>query len=114
MPVCRRLAPALLVFLAASAAAPGQTAPAPLLQDPRVASAVELARTWLEAQRAYDQIPGVSAAIVRRSAGALGAAASGRRIVADGRAGDRRHDLQHLFDLEAVHQRRSPAAARRR
>jgi CubicO group peptidase (beta-lactamase class C family) len=32
--------------------------------DPRVVSALELARTWLEAQRAYDQIPGVSAAIV--------------------------------------------------
>jgi CubicO group peptidase (beta-lactamase class C family) len=32
--------------------------------DVRVVSALELARTWLEAQRAYDQIPGVSAAIV--------------------------------------------------
>ncbi|MDQ3070735.1 MAG: serine hydrolase, partial [Acidobacteriota bacterium] len=31
---------------------------------PRVAQAIELARVWLEAQRAYDQIPGVSAAIV--------------------------------------------------
>ena len=34
-------------------------------EHPRVAQAVELARVWLEAQRAYDQIPGVSAAIVR-------------------------------------------------
>jgi CubicO group peptidase (beta-lactamase class C family) len=33
-------------------------------QHPRVAQALELARVWLEAQRAYDQIPGVSAAIV--------------------------------------------------
>jgi CubicO group peptidase (beta-lactamase class C family) len=33
-------------------------------EHPRVAQAVELARVWLEAQRAYDQIPGVSAAIV--------------------------------------------------
>ena len=32
--------------------------------DPRVAAAVELARAWLEAERAYDLIPGVSAAIV--------------------------------------------------
>lgn len=33
-------------------------------EHPRVAQALELARVWLEAQRAYDQIPGVSAAIV--------------------------------------------------
>lgn len=33
-------------------------------QHPRVAQAVELARVWLEAQRAYEQIPGVSAAII--------------------------------------------------
>lgn len=31
---------------------------------PRVAQALELMKVWLEAQRAYDQIPGVSAAIV--------------------------------------------------
>jgi CubicO group peptidase (beta-lactamase class C family) len=41
-------------------AAPAQTVP----PDPRVASALRLARTWLEAQRAYDRIPGISAAIV--------------------------------------------------
>jgi CubicO group peptidase (beta-lactamase class C family) len=33
-------------------------------KDPGVVQAVQLARTWLEAQRAYEQIPGVSAAIV--------------------------------------------------
>jgi len=33
-------------------------------EHPRVAQALELARVWLEAQRAYDQVPGVSAAIV--------------------------------------------------
>ena len=33
-------------------------------EHPRVAQALEVARVWLEAQRAYDQIPGVSAAIV--------------------------------------------------
>jgi CubicO group peptidase (beta-lactamase class C family) len=32
--------------------------------DPRVAQALTLARTWLEAERAYAHIPGVSAAIV--------------------------------------------------
>jgi CubicO group peptidase (beta-lactamase class C family) len=36
----------------------------PLANDPRVAAALELARTWIEAQRAYERIPGVSAAIV--------------------------------------------------
>lgn len=39
-------------------------APQTLADQPRVAQALELARTWLEAQRAYEQIPGVSAAIV--------------------------------------------------
>ena len=32
--------------------------------DPRIAQALTLARTWLEAERAYAHIPGVSAAIV--------------------------------------------------
>ncbi len=43
-------------------------APASSLQnvakDPRVRTALEAARVWLEAQRAYDRIPGISAAIV--------------------------------------------------
>jgi len=53
--------------------------------DPRVASAVELARAWLDAERAYEQVPGVSAAIVHDQkvlwSGALGLAdvASGRK-----------------------------------
>jgi CubicO group peptidase (beta-lactamase class C family) len=57
--------------------------------DPRVTSALELARTWLEAQRAYDQIPGVSAAIVVDQqelwSGGFGQAdlASGRAASAD-------------------------------
>jgi len=33
-------------------------------EHPRVVQALDLARTWFEAQAAYDQIPGVSAAIV--------------------------------------------------
>ena len=32
--------------------------------DPRVASALELARAWLDAERAYEQVPGVSAALL--------------------------------------------------
>ena len=33
-------------------------------QNPRVAQALELAKVWLDAQRAYQQMPGLSAAIV--------------------------------------------------
>jgi CubicO group peptidase (beta-lactamase class C family) len=58
----RRTASALLI-LAFSARFAGSEAPPPS-DDPRVAAAVELARTWVEAQRAYDQLPGVSVAIV--------------------------------------------------
>ncbi len=53
--------------------------------DPRVASALELARAWLDAERAYAQVPGVSAAIVHDQkvlwSGAFGLAdvASGRK-----------------------------------
>jgi len=34
-------------------------------QNPRVAQAVELAKVWLDAERAYEQIPGLSVAIIR-------------------------------------------------
>ncbi len=63
--------------------------PALLSQDPRVASALELVRLWLEAQRAYERIPGVSAAIVHDQevlwSGGFGQsdAASGRPATAD-------------------------------
>jgi CubicO group peptidase (beta-lactamase class C family) len=51
------------VFLA-SCAFGGSVSGQTLREDPRVASALELARTWLEAERAYERIPGISAAIV--------------------------------------------------
>ena len=35
-----------------------------LTEDPRVANAINLVDRWVDAQQAYDQIPGVSAAIV--------------------------------------------------
>jgi CubicO group peptidase (beta-lactamase class C family) len=54
----------LLLGLAASAFAAEPSPPKSVANDPRVQSAIELARTWLEAQRAYDRIPGVSAEIV--------------------------------------------------
>jgi CubicO group peptidase (beta-lactamase class C family) len=62
------------LMAALSAAALAQTGPGPaaprgaggaaLATHPRVAAALETAATWLEAQRAYEEIPGVSAAIV--------------------------------------------------
>lgn len=62
------------LMAAAPTAALAQTGPGPapaparagaaLAAHPRVAAALETAATWLEAQRAYEEIPGVSAAIV--------------------------------------------------
>jgi CubicO group peptidase (beta-lactamase class C family) len=63
----RRGASAFLVLLLAGTAYGADSSKKPpesLAKDPRVVQALELARTWLEAQRAYDRIPGVSAEIV--------------------------------------------------
>jgi CubicO group peptidase (beta-lactamase class C family) len=49
------------------ATAPPATAPpavAPVASNPKVAAALEVVRVWLDAQRDYEQIPGLSAAIV--------------------------------------------------
>lgn len=42
----------------------GAVLPQTLANDPRVASALEVLKVWLDAQRAFTQIPGVSAAVV--------------------------------------------------
>jgi len=60
MQLVRAAVVAVLVVTIHGWPAAGQVAP----EHPRVAQALEVARVWLEAQRAYDQIPGVSAAIV--------------------------------------------------
>lgn len=49
----------ILAFLSTAAAGDDR-----LASDPRVRTALEAARIWLEAQRAYERIPGISAAIV--------------------------------------------------
>ena len=57
----------LAVGLVAASASIGLAADKPspkVANDPRVVQALELARTWLDGQRAYMQIPGVSAEIV--------------------------------------------------
>ena len=62
-------------------------------EHPRLAQALELARVWLEAQRAYEQIPGVSAAIVHDQrilwAGAYGHADLASQRDTLGRSGTR-------------------------
>jgi CubicO group peptidase (beta-lactamase class C family) len=50
----------VVVLLGASSSVTGQT----VAQHPRVKQALNLVQVWLDAQRAYQQIPGVSAAIV--------------------------------------------------
>ena len=59
-----RLVRAILVALLLVTVAGWPTAGQSPAEHPRVAQALELARVWLEAQRSYDQVPGVSAAIV--------------------------------------------------
>jgi CubicO group peptidase (beta-lactamase class C family) len=60
-----------------------------LAEHSRVAQALELARVWLEAQRAYDQIPGVSAGVVYDQqmvwSSGFGFADPVRRVAADSR-----------------------------
>lgn len=56
----RFVAGAASAFWLGSVPVPAQ----PLAQNPRVSAALELVSIWLEAQRAYERIPGVSAAIV--------------------------------------------------
>jgi CubicO group peptidase (beta-lactamase class C family) len=50
----------VVVLLGASSSVPGQS----VAQHPRVKQALNLVQVWLDAQRAYQQIPGVSAAVV--------------------------------------------------
>jgi CubicO group peptidase (beta-lactamase class C family) len=78
-----------LALLAASPIAEPADAAASPAGDPRVRQALHVARTWLEAQRGYEQIPGISAAIVHDQqllwSGGFGKAdlASGRAAAAD-------------------------------
>jgi CubicO group peptidase (beta-lactamase class C family) len=54
----------VLALFVTSLRAAGQDATVGVADDPRVVQALELARTWLDAQRAYQQVPGLSASIV--------------------------------------------------
>jgi len=61
---CRIAAASLAAAVLSSIPLLGQPKALQHSTDPRVQTALETARVWLEAQRAYDQIPGISAAIV--------------------------------------------------
>jgi CubicO group peptidase (beta-lactamase class C family) len=84
--------------------------------DPRVASAVELARTWLEAQRAYDRIPGISVEIVHDQ-DVLWSGAFGQADVSTGRAATSETiysicSISKLFTSVAVMQERDAGKLR--
>jgi CubicO group peptidase (beta-lactamase class C family) len=76
---------ARVLALVALLAVPG-TVSAQVADDARVAEALAAARTWLEAERAYEQIPAVSAAIVHDQellwSGAFGMAHPDRQVPA--------------------------------
>ena len=56
----RRIFAVLILFLVSFSTGFGQS----LADDPRVASALELLEKWLDAQQAYEDIPGLSMAVV--------------------------------------------------
>ncbi len=65
MPFRRLLAGAVVALTAAVATgAVARAQRSSISDDPRVRQAIELLEVWLEAQRAYDEIPGLSAALV--------------------------------------------------
>ena len=74
------------LVLVTGAAAGAQTPRRSLAEHPRVAQALNLARVWLDGQRAYEQIPGVSFAVVHDqqlvSSGGFGYADLSRRTPA--------------------------------
>lgn len=53
----------LTILLAAGASTPAP-AQRPLVEHPKVAQSLELLRVWLDAQRDFDRLPGLSAAVV--------------------------------------------------
>jgi CubicO group peptidase (beta-lactamase class C family) len=64
MKFTRILAVGLFVASAAFALGDDPRPSGPIARDPRVLQALDLAKAWVEGQRAYMQIPGVSAAII--------------------------------------------------
>ena len=84
-----------------------------LADDPRVAQRLELARVWLEGAARLRPDPGRLGRPRPRSAGAVERRLRRGRPGAPGAGRDRRDHLQHLLDLQALHEHRGDAAARR-
>jgi CubicO group peptidase (beta-lactamase class C family) len=108
-----RLIPIVLFSLMALAGpARGQC----LADDPRVASALEVARIWLDAQRAYEQIPGISAAVVHDQqllwSGGFGSADLARTVPATPRTIYSICSISKLFTSIAVMQLRDAGKLR--
>lgn len=107
-----RLARTLIVALAIPVAARAQT----LTDDPRVAQSLRLMQTWLEAERAYEHIPGVSAAVVKDQqivwSGGYGYADIERKVPATGSTIYSICSISKLFTSVAVMQLRDAGKLR--
>jgi CubicO group peptidase (beta-lactamase class C family) len=68
MRLTRLLAAFVVAFVLAAAGTIARAQAPNIADDPRVQQGIELLKVWLEAQRAYDEIPGVSAAVVHDQA----------------------------------------------
>lgn len=108
------LAIALAAFASLAALTPA--AAQPRADDPRVAQALKLAATWLEAERAYERIPAVSAAIVSDQqllwSGGYGTADIARKIPATGSTIYSICSISKLFTSTAVMQLRDAGKLR--
>jgi CubicO group peptidase (beta-lactamase class C family) len=108
-----------VVSLAVLVAVPGAVAPGAasaqaLAEHPRVVEALRVVDVWLEAQRAYEQIPGISAAIVHDQetlwTGAHGYAHPERRVAASPETLYSICSISKLFTAMAVLQLRDEGA----
>ncbi len=120
----RALAPTLLLAstiawgASTSSSAPA-VSPEALARDPRVVQALRLLEAWADTETVDKRLPGVSMAVVHDQqllwSRGFGYAHLESKVAA--RADTMysiRHDVLDLLDLEAVHERRRDAAARRR
>jgi CubicO group peptidase (beta-lactamase class C family) len=101
---------------AAAHAAPAPAPAGPLAASPRVAAALETLRIWLDAQRDYEQIPGLSVAVVHDQevlwSGGIGVADRQRRVPAGPDTLYSICSISKLFTAIAVMQQRDAGRLR--